>query len=129
MAKTASVATPKRVRAGDLRQKFNRRCLSLFKLPAVLRRSKDQSIFTTRFIAIGTSPNFEAMIVVHSGDFEANHAPCLHMNGRGRILVLLCHRFDYLRVLVLCRDWTALRQRQSTSHRKHCSTTQKPAAP
>src|SRR5947209_2898902 len=104
MAKAASVATPKRVRARNLRQKFDRRCLSPLKLPAVLGRSKDQSIFTICFGAIGTNPDLEAMIMVHSSDFEANHAPCLHMNGRGRILILLCHKFDDLHVLVLCRD-------------------------
>jgi hypothetical protein len=39
MADTASMAAPKRVRAGRLRQEFNRSCLTLFELPAVLRRT------------------------------------------------------------------------------------------
>src|SRR6516225_9964349 len=41
MTQTTTVTAPKRVRAGRLREKFNCGCFSLFKLPAVLRRSQN----------------------------------------------------------------------------------------
>jgi hypothetical protein len=82
MAQSAGMATLKRVRARRLRQKFNRGRLSLLKLPAVLRRGKNQTSLTPGFSAIGLGPDFEAMIVVDSGDFELNCSPGLHMNQR-----------------------------------------------
>src|ERR1700736_774263 len=75
VAQSASVATLKRVCARRLRQKFNRSCLSLLKLPAVPRRRKNQTSLTPGFSAVGLGPDFEAMIVVDGGDFELNLAP------------------------------------------------------
>src|SRR5690242_12926439 len=118
MAQSTRVATPKRVRARDLRQKFNRRCLSLLKLPAVLRRSKDQSTFSIRFTDIGIDPDFEAMIVVHSGDSQLNFSTDLHMNRRGRILVFLRCKLDDLHLLILCHDWTGQRKTKGESCEK-----------
>jgi hypothetical protein len=58
------------------------------------------------------------MIMVDSGDFELNRAPGLHMNRRGRVLILLCYQFDDLRVLALCHDGSGLRNTKGERHGK-----------
>src|SRR5262249_13847891 len=68
MTQTTTVAAPKRVRAGRLCEKLNCGCFSLFKLPAVLRRSQNESRLAARSGAIGNGCDFKTMIVVDGCD-------------------------------------------------------------
>src|SRR5580658_3263458 len=95
MPKSTDVAALEGVRTGSLRKKFNRRCFALFQLPTLLRRSEYQPRRTIRICAVGNRKNGETMVVVNRRDLEFNFRSPLHMNRRGRILILLsCNLYD-----------------------------------
>ena len=80
MAKTASMATLKRIRACRLGQEVNRGRFPLLELLTVLCRSKNQPSGASRYSGIRNGCNFETMIVVDGCDLELNFGPDLHMN-------------------------------------------------
>src|SRR5580693_2373429 len=100
------MAAPERVGSWRLGQEVNRRRFTLLELPTILCRSENQARGALRLGVIGNSPDSETMIVVGSRDLESNFGAGLHMNWRGRILVLLRDKFDDLRLLLLCHDRT-----------------------
>jgi hypothetical protein len=63
------------------------------------------------------------MIVVDGCDLELNLSPCLYVNRRWHILVLLRLEFDDLHLLILRHDWTWLQKVRVKRHKK-CSYTE-----
>jgi hypothetical protein len=101
VAETASVTTLERISARGLCEEFDRGRLSLFELPTLLRRWKDQTGLAVRFGTIRNIGDFETMVVVRCRDFELNFGSGLDMKRRGQVLVLLCRQLNNPNLLVL----------------------------
>ncbi len=95
---TTGMAALERVGSGGLRQEFNCRRLPFFEQPAVLGRNKNQPRLAAR---VGNGGDFKTMIVVNGIDLELDPGPCLDVDGRRRILILFCTKFNDLNVLTL----------------------------